>query len=267
MCPGCGRPLATDKPDIRVNSPQTRNSPVSGGRPADRPQARFSPGDRYTYEPPRRRDDIYREKRTNPQTQGGQGAYRQAPQRRPENVSRSKGAPNAGTYRQPQPRRENVRRDDIYRAKPRRIEGFGGSSGAKKAPAHKSKLSKFIDTSSKVVRVVINTIKIAVLLIVIYACIYLIEVYRVKLTKYPYDTSMRLSKSNYGQAISGYFSNGSWRVNPFTAKCTYKGRSNHNEDMELVFSAAVHIELTEIRIDGEPIDARLLESKIMGMFI
>ena len=105
------------------------------------------------------------------------------------------------------------------------------------------------------------------LLAVIYGCIYLIEVYRVKLTPYPYSTTMRLSRSNYGQAISGYFAEGKWLVNPFNAKCYYRGETLHDEQMELVFNAGLSVELEEITIDGEPVDKRLFESKIMGMFI
>ncbi len=359
LCPICGKALWTEKPDFKVNDPPAGYLYISGARPAEKLQTKFSPGDRYTYEPPPprrsterrdevqkdkpsqagnyaargqgsqgaykqqppRRDDIYRESprrpESRPQGAPSAGAYRQESPRR-ENVSyddiyresprrpesRPQGVPSAGGYRQEPPRRENISRDDIYRESPRRPESRpqGAPSAAAyrqepprrenvsyddiyresprrsesrstakkpaaKESAHASRFAKFLDTSSKVVRVVVNTIKIAVLLAVIYFGIYLIEIYRVKLTGYPYDTTMRLSRSNYGQAISGYFAEGSWRVNPFTAKCTYKGKSNHNENMELIFSAAVHIELEEIRIDGEPVEARLLESKILGMFI
>ena len=323
LCPICGKALWTEKPDFKVNDPPAGYLYISGARPAEKLQTKFSPGDRYTYEPPPprrsterrdevqkdkpsqagnyaargqgsqgaykqqppRRDDIYRESprrpESRPQGAPSAGAYRQESPRR-ENVSyddiyresprrpesRPQGAPSAAAYRQEPPRRENVSYDDIYRESPRRSESRStAKKPAAKESAHASRFAKFLDTSSKVVRVVVNTIKIAVLLAVIYFGIYLIEIYRVKLTGYPYDTTMRLSRSNYGQAISGYFAEGSWRVNPFTAKCTYKGKSNHNENMELIFSAAVHIELEEIRIDGEPVEARLLESKILGMFI
>ena len=287
LCPICGKALWTEKPDFKVNDPPAGYLYISGARPAEKLQTKFSPGDRYTYEPPpprrstERRDEVQKDKPSQAgnyaaRGQGSQGAYKQQPPRRddiyresprrPE--SRPQGAPSAGAYRQESPRRENVSYDDIYRESPRRSESRStAKKPAAKESAHASRFAKFLDTSSKVVRVVVNTIKIAVLLAVIYFGIYLIEIYRVKLTGYPYDTTMRLSRSNYGQAISGYFAEGSWRVNPFTAKCTYKGKSNHNENMELIFSAAVHIELEEIRIDGEPVEARLLESKILGMFI
>ncbi len=283
ICPKCGRVPQADKPDIRMNAPAPRYSPKNGspkggyrqrtgndGHQGER-QRGYAPADRYTNEPRRREDDIYRERQRRAESYGrGQAApprgdiYAER-QRRAESYGQGgyQQPRRSGEYRERQPRPE-ARERAYEQPQPR-------PAPKKQAPARKksgkSAFSQFIDTSSKIVRIVINIIKVTVLLAVIYAGIFLIEVYRVKLTSYPYSTTMRLSKSNYGQAISGYFAEGHWSVNPFTVKCSYKGKTRHNEDMELVFSAGVKVEVSEITIDGEPIDRRLFESKIMGMFI
>ena len=287
ICPNCGKVPEAEKPDFRVNPPVGNKAPRKGtaNGSAGRGQS-AGYGERYTYEPPRRPNNTQRERTERRPADGRAYAERQPRQQGGYQYQQ----PRQPQRQQPQPRRsaeppyaERQRereRGDIYAERQRRAESINRASYGygtpdlpkrnmpkKKRPTFKSKLSKFIDTSSKVVRVIINTIKIAVLLAVIYGCIYLIEVYRVKLTPYPYSTNMRLTRSNYGQAISGYFDSGSWLVNPFNATCRYKGETRHNEEMELVFSAGLDIELKEMTIDGEPVDERLFESKIMGMFI
>ena len=279
ICPNCGRVPEPEKPDFRVNTAQgKRSAPRNAGAAKRPPQSGRTAGqgqsDRYTYAPPRRPGEPQGERQRRPE-----GAYPERRQGGYQQPRRTGGY--SGGERQPS-------RGDIYSERQRRAESYSRSSygyGQPKLPAKnmpkkkpqpqrpapkgssKSKLSKFLHTSSKVVRIAVNTIKIAVLLAVIYGCIYLIEVYRVKLTPYPYQTPGRLAHNNFGQAITGYFSTGHWVVNPFTAKCTYKGKNIHNEEMELVFSAALNIKLSEITIDGQPLDKRYFESKVMGMFI
>ena len=247
ICPKCGKVSEVEKPrpDFRAAPPSARYAPGAGGgrRPAPmqgrntapvRRTDSYAPGDRLTYEPQRRQNDIYGER-----------------QRRADSY------PQGGGYGYEQPRRT---------APPRQAPARPAAP-VKTAKKKKNGLSRFLDTSSKVVRVVVNTVKIAILLTVIYACLFLIEVYRVKLTPYPYSSSMRMSRNNFGQAISTYFSDGHWMVNPFTLKCSYKGKTNHNEEMEIVFNARIKVELAEITIDGEPLESRQFEQKVMGMFI
>ena len=135
------------------------------------------------------------------------------------------------------------------------------------APKKTRVLKKIAGNTSKVLRTVGTVLKIAVILAVLYAGIFVIQVYRVKLTGYPYDTKMTLSSKTYGQAISGYFSSGHWSVNPFTGKCTYSGKTYHHEDMELVFTARAKVSLSDITINGKALSDSMIESKIMGMFI
>lgn len=87
------------------------------------------------------------------------------------------------------------------------------------------------------------------------------------MTSYPFETSMKLGSSNYGQAISAYFDEGKWSVNPLNGRCVYRGRSRHDEEYEIVFSAWLSVELEEIVIDGEEIDKKLYEQKIMAIFM
>jgi len=125
----------------------------------------------------------------------------------------------------------------------------------------------FTGTAAKVFRGVTTALKIAVILAVLYGGIFVVQIYRVKLAGYPYDTKMKLSCNNYGQAISGYFKSGHWTVNPFTGRCTYSGETYHHEDMEMIFNARVKVTLAGMTVDGEPISESLTESKVMGMFI
>lgn len=204
-----------------------------------------------------------------------------------------------GTYgaSAPRPARQRQTKTQPYRAdsyenrsytNERRSQGYGGGyndgygyddgygyesersahAPAKTRPAKKkSGFKAFTGTAGKVLHIVGTAIKVAVLLAVIYGGIFVVQIYRVKLTEYPYATTMRLSHSNYGQAISGYFSSGHWSVNPFTGRCTYSGETYHHEDMELIFNARARVTLAEITVDGEPISESLTESKVMGMFI
>lgn len=107
----------------------------------------------------------------------------------------------------------------------------------------------------------------AVVIAGIYIIIFTVQVFRVRISGYPYDTTMRLSHSNYGQAISSYFDEGKWSVNPFNAHCTYKGKSRHGDEYEIVFSAGMSVELESISINDRQIDEKLYEQKIMAMFI
>lgn len=107
----------------------------------------------------------------------------------------------------------------------------------------------------------------AVVIIGAYMIIFTVQVFRVRISAYPFDTSMKLGSSNYGQAISSYFEEGKWSVNPFSGRCTYKGKSRHGEQYEIVFSAKASVELQSISIDDKEIDEKLYEQKIMAMFI
>lgn len=136
-------------------------------------------------------------------------------------------------------------------------------------PPRKPQPEKRRKASSKnrIVRRVIGLITAAVVIAAAYIIIFTVQVFRVRISSYPFDTPMKLSASNYGQAISSYFEDGRWSVNPFTGRCTYKGTSRHKEEYEIVFSAGLSVTLEEIIIDDEPVDEKLTEQKIMALFI
>ena len=108
---------------------------------------------------------------------------------------------------------------------------------------------------------------VAVVIAAIYLVIFFVQVFRVRLSSYDFESEMTMSKDNYGEAISDYFEDGSWSVNPFTGSCTYKGTSKHDEEYEIVFSVKLKVEVKSITIDGEEVDDDAVEIKMMGMFI
>lgn len=120
---------------------------------------------------------------------------------------------------------------------------------------------------NRIARRVFALLTAAVVIIGAYIIIFTVQVFRVRISSYPFDTSMRLNSSNYGQAISSYFDEGKWSVNPFNGRCTYKGKSRHGEQYEIVFSAKVSVKLKSISIDDKEIDESLYDQKIMAMFI
>ncbi len=112
-----------------------------------------------------------------------------------------------------------------------------------------------------------RAITVAIVVLIVYLAIYFVQVFRVKISDYDFDSEMEMSKDNYGVAISDYFDDGSWSVNPFNATCTYTGESKHDEEYEIVFSVGLTVKVKSISVDGEEIDDELIETKMMGMFI
>lgn len=107
----------------------------------------------------------------------------------------------------------------------------------------------------------------AVVIAAVYVVLSAVSVFRVKTADYDFQSQMTMSKKNYGQALEGYFDDGSWTVNPFNATVTFKGESIHNEEYEIVFSAGVKVSVKQITVDGKDYKGKAIETKIMGMFI
>lgn len=107
----------------------------------------------------------------------------------------------------------------------------------------------------------------AVVFAAVYVVLSAVSVFRVKTADYDFQSQMTMSKKNYGQALEGYFDDGSWTVNPFNATVTFKGESIHNEEYEIVFGAGVKVSVKQITVDGKDYKGKAIETKIMGMFI
>lgn len=119
----------------------------------------------------------------------------------------------------------------------------------------------------KIIGLVFRLATVAVVLTALYIAIFAIQVFRVKISDYDFDNEMKMSRKNFGEAIDGYFESGKWSVNPFTGTCTYKGETRHSEEYEIVFSARLKVDVDKIYVDGEEVEEKQIETRIMGMFI
>lgn len=186
-------------------------------------------------------------------------------------VTASQRRPQPPQNQQPRPRkRQAPPPQPAARPQPRRAAPPERQTQAPvraKPSKPRNKFSELLATSSRAVKTVFSVLRIVFILAVIYFGIFFIQIYRVKLTRCDLDTSLKLSQSNYGQAIEYYFNDGSWSVNLLETQCSYKGTTRHREEMEIVFDAGRDIKVVSILIDGKPIKENLIETKLMAMFI
>lgn len=116
-------------------------------------------------------------------------------------------------------------------------------------------------------KLIFKSFKTALILLIIYFVISVIQIYRVRFSTYNFNIDMKMSQKNYGQATDNYFDSGYWVYNPFTFKVKYSGEKLHGEDYELTFTAFSSIKLQSVIIDGKERESDKLESAIMGLFI
>lgn len=114
---------------------------------------------------------------------------------------------------------------------------------------------------------IIKAIKIAVVVLIVYAVVFAIQVFRVRSATYKFDTDMKLSAEDFGDAIDNSFDSGSWRYNPFTLTVTYKGEKKGEEDYELRFSAFTKIKLKSVSVGGNEKTGDIMESAVLGLFM
>lgn len=111
-------------------------------------------------------------------------------------------------------------------------------------------------------------IKIALIVLIIYIAISLVQIFRVKHTGYEFkSTDMKMSQDNFGQAIDVFFENGHWTYNPFTLTVKYSGETTDGKEYNLKFSAVATVKIKEITVDGKEKTDSQMESVLMGMFI
>lgn len=116
-------------------------------------------------------------------------------------------------------------------------------------------------------RVIKKLIVTAVLLTVIYFTLFGLQVFRIRHTRYEFDTPMTLSADTFGEAIDQSFTEGSWSYNPFTFTASYKG-IHGNEEIELTFSALVDVKVRSLTVDGEKkAEGKQRDNYLLGLFI
>ena len=113
----------------------------------------------------------------------------------------------------------------------------------------------------------LKLLKIAAVIAAVYLIIFGVQVFRIRHSAYDFDTDMKLTQNNYGEAVDYYFESGSWSYNILTFTATYSG-AHEKEEYEITFRAALNVEVSSITIDGEEItDKDKIETELMGMFI
>lgn len=145
---------------------------------------------------------------------------------------------------------------------------------ARPAPPKANAVSPFREKSAKPKRAlskkaaaVYRLLTAAVIIAAVYIVIFTVQVFRVRTASYEFESEMKMSCDNFGEAIDNYFDSGSWSADPFTMSCTYKGETKRSEQWEIVFSAGADIRVKSIIIDGERVKASKTETKLMAMFI
>jgi uncharacterized Zn finger protein (UPF0148 family) len=119
----------------------------------------------------------------------------------------------------------------------------------------------------KIINAALRLATVAIVIGALYFSIFIVQVFRVKVSTYDFSNEMQMSSDNYGEAIGSYFESGKWSVNPFTATCTYTGKTKHSEEYKIVFSAGLSVKIDEIYVDGEKVKNKQIETRLMGMFI
>ncbi|MGN1133024.1 MAG: zinc ribbon domain-containing protein [Oscillospiraceae bacterium] len=109
-------------------------------------------------------------------------------------------------------------------------------------------------------------LKITVIVLAIYFVISAVQIFRVRFSTYDFSTDMKMTHSNYGDAIDSFFESGHWSYNPFTFTVKYTGESQ-NTDYKMKFSAIAKVNLKEVEVNGTSKTGKKIEPVVMGMFI
>lgn len=160
----------------------------------------------------------------------------------------------------------DVRRPSAARTV-RQPERFDERQPTNSPPPQKPRRTKTRRIANRKLRIAARAAAVLLCIAVIGICGHFLQITRVRLSDYPFTSKMRMTYSSYGKAIDNYFEDGSWSVNLFSGKCTYKGTSKHGEEYEMVFTVRTKVKLSSLTIDGEKVDDKRVEARVMGMFI
>ena len=161
-------------------------------------------------------------------------------------------------------------RDGQHRKSPARKDTRDSTKrpAAKKAKSAKKPVPKQDERELPVWTKVIKRVTlILVILAAVYFALFGLQVLRIKHSTYDFDTQMKLTASNYGEAFSNSVTDGSWSYNPFTFGMTYSG-IHDGKEIEIKFSAAISLEVKSIRVGEEEKTAKeQINIYLMGLFI
>ena len=200
-------------------------------------------GDRHEYQP----ENGYR----------ARPASAEIPRRREGEQRRRPSAPDRGTGNRPG--RPPVRKDTRDSAK---------HSSAKKNKTAKKPAPRREERELPLwTRIIKRVTLVLVILAAVYFALFGLQVLRIKHSTYDFDTQMKLTASNYGEAFSNSVTDGSWSYNPFTFGMTYSG-IHDGKEIEIKFSAAISLEVKSIRVGEEEKTAKeQINIYLMGLFI
>lgn len=110
-------------------------------------------------------------------------------------------------------------------------------------------------------------IKIAVVILIIYAVVSIVQIFRVRLSAYNFKTEMKMTYSNYGQAADNFFDSSFWVYNPFTFTVRLSGTASNGNEYVIKYSAFTSVKVKSITVDDEEKTDKQIETEIMGLFI
>lgn len=116
-------------------------------------------------------------------------------------------------------------------------------------------------------RLVKRLIAAAVIVTVLYFAVFGLQVLRIRHSSYDFDTDMKLSCQNFGEAFDRSVEDGKWSYNPFTFTAEYSGKHD-GKDITVSFSAFVDVKVKSVEVAGEKKDTDKQKNiYLMGLFI
>ena len=185
----------------------------------------------------------------------------------PERQHRAR--PASAALRQPEKTHQNGRRPA-----PKQTGGSRRKQPAPQRPAaagpHTKKRPAPVQEEKELpgwTRIIKRTAVIAVILAAVYFALFGLQVLRIKHSSYEFDTGMKLTASDYGEAFNNSVTGGSWSYNPFTFRMTYSG-IHDGKEIAIRFSAAVKLDVESILVGSEEKTEReQIHNYLMGLFI
>ncbi len=162
--------------------------------------------------------------------------------------------PPAKQQARPQPQRAKAAPKAAAAHKPKK----------KPAPQRQAEQADELPRWSLIVR---RLVVILVAAAVIYFGLFGLQVFRIRHSSYRFDTEMKLSSSNYGEAFDSSVQEGGWSYNPFTFGMTYRGRHD-GKDIAVHFSAGISVTVKSITVgEEEKTTDEQIHNYLMGLFI
>lgn len=194
-----------------------------------------------------------------------------------QTVPRSRPAPNRGavdTRRAPERRSvQNERHQNVNHEMPQRNQRQEipqQRNPRQHIPQQKSvheKPRKANVKREKDKRSIGKYIKIATVILIIYAVISVVQIFRVRLSAYDFKTEMKMTYSNYGQAADHFFESSFWFYNPFTCTVRLSGTASNGDKYLIKYSALTSVNVKSITVNDEEKSEKQVETEIMGLFI